>query len=186
MSELQDDQSPQFSNTQVDMAQLAQYQHQQGTPLEPKYITANVYLRIVTSCILLLIVSIVNWQTFKPVLEDVSNVLDIALIIIACLGVFSVIFGYLSDKAKSYALRECDISFYSGVIFKKVVIQPLLRLQHIELKRGPIERKLDLATIQVFSAGGAMHTFELPGLQHEQALQLRQFILDHKDVTTHG
>ena len=64
--------------------------------------------------------------------------------------------------------------------------QPITRIQHIELKRGPIERKVGLARLQVFSAGGEMHTFEIPGLPLETAQQLRQFILQHKDMVKHG
>jgi len=74
----------------------------------------------------------------------------------------------------------------SGLIFKKTVTQPILRIQHIELKQGPIDRKLKLANIQAFSAGGATHTFEIPGLEIKKAEALRQFVLDHKDMNNHG
>jgi membrane protein YdbS with pleckstrin-like domain len=65
------------------------------------------------------------------------------------------------------------------------VIQPLSRIQHIELKRGPLERSAGLATSHVYSAGGGAHTFEIPGLPVEQAQGLRQFILQHQDLQ-HG
>jgi membrane protein YdbS with pleckstrin-like domain len=92
----------------------------------------------------------------------------------------------LSDKRKFYSLREQDLSYRSGLIFRKTVSQPMLRIQHVELKRGPIDRKVGLAKLQVFSAGGALHTFEIPGLPLETAENIRQFILDHKDVNHHG
>ncbi|MDU0354869.1 PH domain-containing protein [Paraglaciecola aquimarina] len=93
---------------------------------------------------------------------------------------------FQADKQKYYALRELDVHFSSGLFFKKMVSQPISRIQHIELKRGPIERKAGLASLQVFSAGGAMHTFEIPGLPFANAQQLRQIILKHKSVLTHG
>jgi hypothetical protein len=40
--------------------------------------------------------------------------------------------------------------------------------------------------LQVFSAGGDMHTFQIPGLPVETAQQLRHFILQHKDIVKHG
>ena len=61
-----------------------------------------------------------------------------------------------------------------------------MRIQHIEIERGPLERSAGLATLQVFSAGGAHHTFEIPGLTYEKAIELRQFILNHKDVSQNG
>ncbi|MDP2561484.1 PH domain-containing protein [Psychrobium sp. 1_MG-2023] len=177
--------TPLFSNQVIDSAQLAQYQHQQVTPLQPTHIKANVVLRLISTGIVLLLLAVARWQTISPFSAEAQENLSIALMVVAALALMLNIYGYFADKAKGYVLRESDISFYTGVFFKKVVIQPLLRLQHIELKRGPIERKLDLATIQVFSAGGALHTFELPGLYHQDALALRQFILAHKDVSAH-
>lgn len=100
--------------------------------------------------------------------------------------IWSVIYHYFADPKKKYAIREHDIHFQTGWIFQKRTSQPIMRIQHIEIERGPIERKAGLATLQVFSAGGANHTFEIPGLVHEKAIELRQFILDHKDVREDG
>jgi len=105
---------------------------------------------------------------------------------VAILGFLFTWYSHAYDQAKSYALRELDLHYASGLFFQKVVSQPITRIQHIELKRGPIERKVGLATLQVFSAGGEMHTFQIPGLPVETAQQLRQFILQHKDVVKHG
>jgi len=175
-----------FSNTQLSLSDLTPYQTQESTHLEPSYIKANNILRIVFFSIVLLIIAGVKWQPFSPLSDGASNVFTLVLSVASVLSLFIVVMSYFYDKSKSYTLRENDISLYSGVIFKKVTIQPFLRIQHIELKQGPVDRKLDLASIQVFSAGGALHTFELPGLTHNDALAMRQYILDHKDVTVHG
>ena len=174
-----------FSNSQLTLEQLPQFEQQQITPLQPMYHKANFLIRLAISLFLITVLTIIKFQTFSPLASTNYTNINWLLLGIALLGLLWLGFGYLSDCAKGYAIREQDISFYSGVIFKKIVTQPLLRLQHIELKRGPIERKVDLATIQVFSAGGALHTFELPGLSLTKAQELRQFILDHKDVTRH-
>lgn len=175
-----------FSNAQLSLSALTPYQTQESIHLEPVYIKANNILRIAFFAIVLVILAGIKWQPFSPLSDGASNVFTIALSVVAGLSLFIIVMGYLSDKAKSYTLREHDISLYSGVIFKKVTIQPFLRIQHIELKRGPVDRKLDLASIQVFSAGGALHTFELPGLKHDDALAMREYILKHKDVIVHG
>lgn len=175
-----------FSNDPLSIDSLPAYQSQESTSLERAYIKANNILRIISFSVILLIIAAIKWQPFSPLSADASHVFSIILAVAAAISLFAIVMGYLYDKNKSYTLREHDISLYSGVIFKKVTIQPFLRIQHIELKRGPIDRKLDLASIQVFSAGGALHTFELPGLTHSDALSMRQYILDHKDVTVHG
>ncbi|NRA71317.1 MAG: PH domain-containing protein [Gammaproteobacteria bacterium] len=181
--------SPEFSNKQLDSAQLLdipQFSQQQFQPLEPVYWRVNLLLRVLISLVIIAALVIVKYQTFSPLESFPAANIHWLILAISLLLISRIGFGYLSDCAKGYAIRELDISYQSGVIFKKIVTQPFLRLQHIELKRGPFERKVNLATLQVFSAGGAVHTFELPGLSLEQAQQLRQFMLDHKDVTQHG
>lgn len=86
-------------------------------------------------------------------------------------------YGYLSYAMRSYAIREHDLSLYSGVLFRRVVIQPYTRIQHIEVTRGPWERMLGLATLKLFSAGGAVHSLSLAGLNHERAENLRDYIV---------
>lgn len=178
-----------FSNQQLDSAQLAaipQFSQQQFQPLEPVYYRVNLILRLLISVVIIAGLMIVKFQTFAPLSPLPADNINWLILVISLFLICRIGFGYFSDRAKGYAIRELDISFKSGVIFKKTVTQPFLRLQHIELKRGPVERKVDLATLQVFSAGGAMHTFELPGLSLERAQQLRQYMLDSKDVTEHG
>ena len=85
-------------------------------------------------------------------------------------------------KSLKFALREHDISLYSGVLFKKTIIQPYTRLQHIEIKRGPLERHKKLASLVLFSAGGAMHALELKGLLETDAENIKRYILKHKDL----
>ncbi|WP_395341169.1 PH domain-containing protein [Ningiella sp. W23] len=102
---------------------------------------------------------------------------------VALLGVVNISYHFFADPKIKYALREQDLHFQSGLFFRRLVSQPILRIQHIELKRGPIERKANLATLQVFSAGGMSHTFEIPGLPYEKAVSLRQFIIDHRDLS---
>jgi len=93
-----------------------------------------------------------------------------------------VIWNVAYAKSLKFALREHDISLYCGVFFKRTIIQPYTRLQHIEIKRGPLERHKQLATLALFSAGGANHALELKGLLEVDAEKIKQFILKHKDL----
>ena len=154
--------------------------------LDPKYAATNIKLCIVS---ILAVALVLIAGIFQPWLEWRGNLQDVfiyALIAILIIEVVVTIYKKLADPIKSYALREHDLSFQSGLIFKKKITQPISRIQHIELKQGPIDRKVGLAKLQVFSAGGALHTFEIPGLELATAQKLRQFILQHKDAVTHG
>jgi len=134
----------------------------------------------------MLVTAIVSYQTL---FELTSHARDLWLYItwfIGFAGLLSTLYSAKADVNKFYSVREQDISYCSGLFFKKTVTQPITRIQHVELKRGPIDRKIGLAKLQVFSAGGALHTFEIPGLLVTEAETLRQFILSHKDSQQHG
>jgi len=175
-----------FSNHTVSLSELPQSQPVDIKSLSGMYYRANLIIRSAVTLLLLTALLVVKYQVLFDLATHLQQSVAWAFGAVLVIGLYWMVFGYLSDRAKAYQIRELDITCYSGVIFKKVVTQPFLRLQHIELKRGPVERKVGLATIQVFSAGGVQHTFTLPGLSVETANSLRQYILDHKDVTAHA
>ncbi|QDP03078.1 PH domain-containing protein [Thalassotalea sp. PS06] len=106
--------------------------------------------------------------------------------ILSVMFLLSFVYQWFAEPMKAYALREQDLSYKSGLFFRKVITQPIARIQHVELKRGPLDRRFELAKLQVFSAGGAMHTFEIPGLELKNAQSIRQFILSHKGGSNDG
>lgn len=105
--------------------------------------------------------------------------------VITCLFLLFALYVTKSDPIKAYALREHDISFKTGLIFRRLVTQPIVRIQHVELKQGPLERRYNIAALVAFSAGGASHTFEIPGLDLVEAEQMRQYILSHREAASH-
>lgn len=92
------------------------------------------------------------------------------------------IYTVISSRAKRYQRQQHHMSFHRGVIFQSVTVQPFSRLQHVEITRGPLERLFGLATLKLFSAGGAQHAIAIPGLLLEQAEYLRGCILDSKSL----
>lgn len=54
---------------------------------------------------------------------------------------------------------------------------PLQRLQHLDVVRGPLERRLGLATLVLFTAGSHDHRTSLPGLDPVRANALRDALL---------
>lgn len=146
----------------------------------------HLALNISITLLLLVITLAVLFQPWLPIAKHIITLIKWVAVAIALVGSISTFYCLLADQIKSYSLRELDLSYHCGLIFRKTVTQPILRIQHVELKRGPIDRKVGLAKLQVFSAGGAMHTFEIPGLPIADAQAIRQFITSHKDASQHG
>jgi membrane protein YdbS with pleckstrin-like domain len=174
------------SNQQVELSGTCKVEDMVLHSLSPKYRSLNI---IVSSIIGFVIVMIIVFLAIQPLFSMPQKYLDyyyIAVTIITFFTLWSVLYSYLADPKKKYAVREFDVHFQSGLLFSRIVSQPIMRIQHIEIERGLIERSAGLATLQVYSAGGANHAFQIPGLVYEKAIELRQFILNHKDVSQNG
>ncbi|WP_339724963.1 PH domain-containing protein [uncultured Paraglaciecola sp.] len=175
-----------FSNPIVATDQLPTILNLEHNSLSEKYAPLNRLINLSVTLVICVIVLVVYFQPFVALPQGLHSFLPYFIWAVAFLGLLLTWFTHARDHVKSYTLRELDLHYTSGLFFRKVVSQPITRIQHIELKRGPFERKVGLARLQVFSAGGEMHTFEIPGLPVEKAQQLRQFILQHRDVVKHG
>jgi hypothetical protein len=79
-------------------------------------------------------------------------------------------------KKRKYAVREKDISYKSGVFFKKMTTVPFTRIQHIEVDEGPVSRLFKLASLSVFTAGDSSDDLEINGIKKETALEIKEFI----------
>ena len=175
-----------FTNTTVHIKQLPAILTLDKQCLSEQYAPLNRLLNLGFTLLVSVIGIGLYFQPFVDLPKGIISSLPFVIWAVAILGFLNTWISFARDQAKSYSLRELDLHYASGLFFRKIVSQPITRIQHIELKRGPIERKVGLAKLQVFSAGGEMHTFQIPGLPVDTAQQLRQFILQHKDVVKHG
>ncbi|MGS2721616.1 PH domain-containing protein [Paraglaciecola aestuariivivens] len=155
-------------------------------PLAKNYALINLLVGIIGIVVLVLVALGIYWQPVFPLSTGQKNTLTWIIGSVILISSLITLYQFAADKRKFYALRDSDLHYMSGLFFRKVVSQPITRIQHVELKRGPIDRKKGLAKLQVFSAGGASHTFEIPGLPVAKAESIRQFILQHKDMLKHG
>lgn len=101
------------------------------------------------------------WQIYAP------------LLLIATFYVFVTVKGF---RYKGYLLREHDISYRTGYIFRSTTTVPLVRIQHSEVTQGPLQRLFDLATVKIYTAGGQQSDLSVPGLLPAEAYKLRDFI----------
>ena len=53
----------------------------------------------------------------------------------------------------------------------------LTRIQHVDMRQGPLEQWMGLARVQVFTASGMGADGSIPGLKFEQAQRLRDQLL---------
>jgi uncharacterized protein len=80
---------------------------------------------------------------------------------------------------RGYHMGADRIRIVRGYLFYSDTIVPFGRIQHIDLDQGPIQRRYDLATLTVHTAGNHNSTVSLPGLLHEDAAAMREGIRAH-------
>ena len=88
-----------------------------------------------------------------------------------------MIWPAISVPRRGYVVRDKDIVFRSGVMWRSVTAIPFNRIQHVETSSDPLDRKFELATLQIFTAGGSGGDLKIDGLGKDIAEQLRAYIL---------
>lgn len=100
------------------------------------------------------------------------------------LFLITLFFSYKEYFVRGYVLRELDITYRHGWIFHRETTVPFNRIQHTEIKDGPIDRLFNLCELEIYTAGGSSSDLNLSGLDPEDAKKLKEFI-SHK-TTSHA
>ncbi|KKK36263.1 membrane protein [Mesobacillus campisalis] len=83
---------------------------------------------------------------------------------------FILLMPRLRWKRWRYEVREQEIELQRGVFIIKRTLVPMIRVQHVDTRQGPILRKYGLATITI-STAATVH--EIPALELDEAEELR-------------
>ncbi len=87
--------------------------------------------------------------------------------------VIGVVHALLRYRRWSYEIRDDELYLDRGVITQVRTTVPLVRIQHVDSRRGPIERGVGLASCVVYTAGSRGADVRIPGLTPEGANGLR-------------
>jgi hypothetical protein len=78
-------------------------------------------------------------------------------------------------RSWGYAERGDDLLIRRGVLVRRLTVVPYGRMQFVDVKAGPLERALGLATVQLHTAAAATDAY-IPGLPPEEAARLRDVL----------
>ncbi len=99
-------------------------------------------------------------------------------LVLGLAGIWFVLIAVLDARRRGWAVREHDLIYRSGVIWRKTVILPFARIQHVETASGPIERLFGLRRVKCFTAGGISADLSILGLDVDSARRVRQYLLE--------
>jgi membrane protein YdbS with pleckstrin-like domain len=83
----------------------------------------------------------------------------------------------LAYRHLRFGVDETGIAIESGVIWRSRVSLPRVRIQHTDVSQGPLERRYGIGTLKLYTAGSRHVKIELQGLNHDEALALRDALL---------
>jgi len=99
------------------------------------------------------------------------------LVIFAGLAFLGYTWPALHHKHLRYRVDEAGVRITRGVLWRKIISIPNSRVQHTDVSQGPLQRRYDIATLTVHTAGTEGASISLGGLRHDIALRLRDHLL---------
>ena len=67
--------------------------------------------------------------------------------------------------------------FRHGIIATNTIVIPYNRVQHVALHEEFISRYFGLSKIEIFTAGGSSSDIEIPGIEKQQAENIKQLLM---------
>ena len=78
-----------------------------------------------------------------------------------------------------YGLTERLLQVVRGWLFHTDTIVPLVRVQHLDVVRGPLDKMFGTATLVLHTAGTHNSIVTVPGLAPDRAAAMRDIIREH-------
>ena len=143
------------------------------TPLDPRVLRLWQLTDLIAYVVLLLIglvigvVVVARWRAALPWAAA-------AWAGFGLLGVWTIVYYHPRNyRAWGYRLEHRVLLIRQGVWFRSIKLLPLPRLQHVDVKRGPLQRHFGLATLVLHTAGTHAASIEVPGVEADEAVRLR-------------
>jgi membrane protein YdbS with pleckstrin-like domain len=134
-------------------------------------VVAGVALVVLTGLI------IVSW----PPGWGVGLVLGGVLVVLASLTWFAHAWPAVTHRWCRYLASDEGLEIYRGVFWRSVVTVPRSRIQHTDVRQGPLQRRFGLGKLVVHTAGTQHAVIELNGLSREETLELRDLLNARED-----
>lgn len=97
---------------------------------------------------------------------------------VAVVAVAGAVLAFLRYRVWRFEVREDSLYLVRGVLTRTDTSVPFVRVQHVDTRRGPVERAVGLASVVVYTAGTRGADIAIPGLTPERAGELRERLRD--------
>ena len=162
-----------FSNPQIDIDGLPISEELNFQSLEPSYKNVLLISNSIMWGIIVIGISVALFTTRDEVPALAFKIIPVVIFAIVLMSFLSIFYGF---KNKKFAVRDKDLNYKKGWLWKSRMVVPFKRIQHSEVTQGPVDRMFNLAKLRVFTAGGSGSDLTIPGLKYEEANKLKTLI----------
>lgn len=165
-----------FKNPSVNVEDLPNASQASYTPLHNDYIMVQLFNAIVLYVSIFAVVAFVALVVIDAFwTHPFLYAMLMVMMMLSLLGlqVYFVVAGF---KYKGYCIRQHDVLYRSGLIFKRELAVPLRRIQHVEVKRGIFSRIFELASLHIYTAGSGSVDLKIPGISLADAEKLMEHL----------
>lgn len=138
-----------------------------------QWVIGSAIAGVIFSVVIAGIVLVIGSQT-STLPGTVQGATDVGGAVFAVALLFGVVRALLLYRSWSYVVRADSLFLSRGVFTRVRTVVPYVRVQHIDTRRGPLERVLGLSTLVVYTAGSRGADVTIPGLTPERASTLQQ------------
>jgi hypothetical protein len=107
--------------------------------------------------------------------------LKMAALLASCIATVGFVIAAIWPNARykrlRYGLDQFGLILQHGVFWRTQIALPRTRIQHSDISQGPLQRRYGIATLKLYTAGSRYTKVELEGLQHAEAIALRDSLL---------
>ncbi|MFT5646675.1 MAG: membrane protein YdbS with pleckstrin-like domain [Aureispira sp.] len=161
-----------FTNETIDTKQLPRFEEVQFSVLHSGYWKVTLINTFLFFLILALGLGLLLFfnQGLLVFLVEISVIFSVLLFTV-------VLLSRIGFRKKGFAFRTHDVLYRYGIIATNTIVIPYNRVQHVALHEGFISRFFGLAKIEVFTAGGSSSDIQIPGIEIEQAENIKQLLM---------
>jgi len=134
----------------------------------------------INGLILTLILGIISLLIYKIFSVFWGN---IGFGVVGITGILCVIIHpFFEYKQWKYGIFEDKIEILHGIYFNKHIIVPISKIQYLNISQGPIQKKLNLSSVQIFTAGNEVEIEAISYVESKKIVNLINDVINNNEV----
>lgn len=141
-----------------------------------KMAAAGAFLGTLCALLMASVAARLSWHGALP-----WRWIGLASLVVALSG---AVIAYRRHRHTRWRLDDQGFALIRGQLWQSQTHVPMSRVQHLDVRRGPLERAAHLSTLVVHTAGTRLNAVSVSGLDRRDAERLRDRLahqLDHDD-----